>query len=239
MSLIAFVHHRAETPAVLGSILHRYGHRLRTVRLYNGDPVPHDLTDVDGVISMGGPMNVDQVEEFPCLGQEMVYLRLAHAARVPIVGVCLGAQLIAAALGGDVSSMAQPQIGWYPIRLGFAGTTDPLLAGTGWSSVQFHIHGQEVTRLPDNAVVLADSDACKIQAFKVGSTTYAFQHHFEWDRRDLEVVVRDPFVAQSQVSGQEILRQADRNYDAYRRLGDRLCHRIAMNLFPFNKRSRR
>ncbi len=236
MSLVVFQHIRFENVAVLGSVLQGYGHRLRTIRLYAGEPVPVDLDDVDGVISMGGPMNVDQGGQYPWLDQEMQYLKAAHGAGVPIVGVCLGAQLIAAALGGEVAAMAEPEIGWHPIKLTFPGMNDPMMTGMGWESAQFHLHGQEVTRLPEGGVPLAGSERCKNQAFRVGLTTYGFQYHFEWDREDLKEMVKDPLVKQAGLSGDEILKQGNSYYGEYRRLGDRLCHAIATYLFPIDKR---
>ncbi len=236
MSLVVFVHVKHEHPAELGSILQKQGHRLRQVNLYAGDPVPPDLDDVDGVISMGGPMNVDEADQHPWMEHELAYLKAAHEAGVPIVGVCLGSQLLAAALGGEVAAMEKPEIGWAPLKLAFPGTTDSMYAGMGWQSVQFHIHGQEVTKLPPDAVGLAGSAACKNQAFRVGLTTYAFQYHFEWNRADLEVMMADPFITKSGFSPEEILQQAQAYYDDYRRLGDRLCHAIATQLFPLDKR---
>lgn len=236
MSLLVFQHTPTEGPAVLGEVLQSQGHRLRTVRLYADDPVPADLDDVDGILSMGGPMNVDQADRYPWIEQEMRYLKAAHGAKVPIVGVCLGAQLIGAALGGQVAAMAKPEIGWGPINLAFPGTTDTLMAGMGWQTVQFHLHGQEVSKLPPDATPLAGSKQCKNQAFRVGLTTYAFQYHFEWNEKDIEVVMKDPFIPQSGFSAQQILHEARDYYDDYRRLGDRLCQAIAACLFPIDKR---
>jgi len=236
MGILIFEHAKHEGPAVLGTILQGYGHRLRSVKLYTGDTVPVDLDEVDGIVSMGGPMNVDQADKYPWLEREMQYLKAAHEAHVPIVGVCLGAQLIAAALGGQVASMSEPEIGWHPVSLAFPGTVDPILSGIGWKTIQFHIHGQEVTKPPPGGVGLVSSARCKTQAFNVGLTTYGFQYHFEWDRQDLEHIVQDPCIAEAGLSGQEILPQANEFYDDYRRLGDRLCHTIAMNLFPIDKR---
>ena len=238
MSILVFEHAKHEGPAVLGTTLQGYGHRLRSVKLYAGDTVPADLDDVDGIVSMGGPMNVDQAGKYPWLEGEMQYLKAAHEAHVPIVGMCLGAQLIAAALGGQVASMSGPEIGWHPVSLAFPGMGDPILSGLGWETVQFHIHGQEVTQLPPGGVGLVSSPKCKIQAFKVGLTTYGFQYHPEWDRQDLESIVKDqdPFITEAGLSGQQVLQQANEFYDDYRRLGDRLCHTIAMNLFPIDKR---
>ncbi len=236
MSIVVFEHHPTEGPAALGSSLRARGHRMCHVKLYDGHTVPVDLDEVDGIISMGGPMNVDQEALYPWLEQEMQYLKTAHVAGLPIVGVCLGAQLIASALGGHVRQMPQPEIGWHSMALGFAGTQDPVYAGMGWQSIPFHIHGQEVARLPAGATPLAGSALCAHQAFKVGLTTYGFQYHFEWSMRDLEVVVTDPFIAQAGLSGQKILNEAKHYYGQYRRLGDRLCQTIAANLFPVDNR---
>lgn len=236
MSILVFEHAQHEGPAVLGTTLQSYGHRLRRVKLYAGEAVPVDLDDVDGIVSMGGPMNVDQADQHPWMEQQMQYIKVAHEAHVPIVGVCLGAQLIAVALGGQVGAMDEPEIGWHPVSLTFPGTVDPILSGIGWQTVQFHIHGQEVTQLPPGGVSLVSSKQCKVQAFNVGLTTYGFQYHPEWDRQDLEEVAQDPFIAEAGLSGQQILQEADEFYDDYRRLGDRLCHTIAMTLFPIDKR---
>lgn len=231
MSLIVFEHHPEETAAILGMILLHYGHRLRVVKLHAGDPVPPDLDDVDGIISMGGPMNVDQAAEYPWIEAEMAYLRTAHEAGVPIVGVCLGAQLIAAAMGGKVEAMAQPEVGWHPVKLAFPGTIDPIFAGIPWQHIQFHLHGQEVTQLPPGATPLAGSRMTRNQAFRVGQTTYGFQYHFEWDEPIIQMIADDPLAVAAGVTREQLLEQVAEHFDGYRRLSDRLCHNIANLLF--------
>ncbi len=231
MSILVFEHIAGEDTACLGTILQQRGHRLRVVSLHEGDLIPPDLDDVDGLIVMGGPMNVDQADRYPWLERGTEYIRNAHEADVPIVGVCLGAQLIAAALGGQVAAMDQPEVGWHPVTLSFPGTTDPIFAGVGQQSVQFHLHGQEVTDLPPGSTPLASSPACRHQAFRVGLTTYAFQYHFEWDLDDLKAMAQDPMVTQAGSSADQILNEANRYYDDYRRLGDRVSRALEMNLF--------
>ena len=235
MSLVVFEHHPLETPVLLGSLLLNYGHRLRVVQLHAGDTVPADLDDVDGVLSMGGPMNVDQADEFAWIDREMTYLRMAHEAGVPCVGVCLGAQLIAAALGGKVQAMDKPEVGWHTLRLTFGGTIDPIFAGTPWQSVQFHMHGRHVTQLPPGGVPLASSKATPIQAFQIGLRTYGFQYHFEWDRRVLGIVADDALVHAAGVDRRSIIDGISAYYDGYRRLSDRLSHNIARLLLPVAK----
>lgn len=236
MSVLVFQHTLDEDAATLGQALSLRGHRLHVVRLYAGDAVPPDLDDVDGILSMGGPMNVDEAHQHPWITDELRYLKAAHEAGVPIVGVCLGEQFIAAALGGKVEAMPGPEVGWLNVQLAFPGTTDPIFAGIGWDTVQFHLHGQHVSQLPPGATLLASSKACKVQAFKVGQTTYGFQYHFEWDLKALEVVAGDGLVAKAGSSAQALMQQAQDHYAAYRRLGDRLIENIATTLFATSRK---
>ena len=238
MATVVFEHHASEHPARLGAILRDFGHRLRVITLHAGDAVPPDLDDVDGIISLGGPMNVTEADQHPWMAREMDLIRQAHDAGIPLVGVCLGAQIIAAALGGNVAPMSEAEIGWHRVRLTFPGTTDPLLAGIPWNARQFHLHGQEVTDLPPGATPLAGSAACKVQAFKVGLRTYGFQYHFEWTRADIERVFQKhaDWITKAGGSIDELRRGLDEHYQIYRHLGDRQINNLANLLFALEKR---
>ena len=235
MAILVFEHVPAEPTYRLGQTLLAQNHELRIVRHYAGDRVPVDLDGVDGVISMGGPMNVDEADQHEWMPKEMDYLKTAHAVGIPIVGVCLGCQLLAAALGGKVGPMNAKEIGWFPIKQSFPGTIDPLYAGIPWDTVQFHVHGQEVTQLPPGATPLAGSKACKVQAFKVGLTTYGFQYHFEVDKGAIESWCRTDEWIRQHADADAILAAVDQHYPSYRRLGDRLCNQIATLLMPIDK----
>ena len=237
MSILVLEHDAAETAAALGVTLAQQGHELRVLRLHDRQPLPPDLDDVDGIVSMGGPANVDQEDQFPWLGHERAYLQRAHEAGVPIVGVCLGAQMVATALGGEVGAMATPEVGWGNVRLAFPGTIDPVLAGIAWNSTQFHLHAQEVTQLPPGATPLAGSQACRNQAFKVGMRTYAFQYHFEWTADVIREIARQDSLAQANGAAHAIIDGLDDFYTGYRRQGDRLSEQIALFLFPVDTRS--
>jgi GMP synthase (glutamine-hydrolysing) len=236
MSLLVFQHVAHESPAALATVLQRHGHRLRVIRLDLGDSVPEDLDDVDGVISMGGPMNVDQADEHPWIDKELEVLRQAHETGLPLLGICLGCQLIAHALGGEVAPMPQPEIGWHPIKQTFFGTNDTLHNGVPWQTIQVHAHAMEVTKLPAAGVPLASSTTCRNQAFRVGLRTYGFQYHFEWTRADLDQLSRDSLFERSEQTPQQFREQIDTHYHNYRRLGDRLAANIALFLFPIDKR---
>ncbi len=238
MAIVVFEHHAMETSARLGQVLRDHGHQLNVIRLYAGDPIPVDLNDVDGVVSMGGPMNVDQADDHGWINQEAQFIKSAHEAALPIVGVCLGAQLIAHALGGKVQAMDAPEIGWHPVGQFRPGFPDTIFGGIPWTTDQFHTHGQQVTELPPGGVLMASSDCCKNQAFRVGLTTYAFQFHFEWTRNDIEGIL-DQFANWIKESGRDvdvIRSEAETKYDLYRHLGDRLCESLASWVFCIEHR---
>lgn len=236
MSILVFQHQATEPAAVLGEVLRNHGHRLRVIELFAGQPVPPDLDDVHGIVSMGGSPNVDETARYPWLEAEMAYIKTAHERSVPIVGICLGAQLIATALGGKVAAMASPEVGWGNIKMAFPGTIDPIYVGLQWDSMQVHLHGQEVTALPPGTTPLSGSKSCKTQAFKVGSTTYGFQYHFEWTDADIRNAAHDELVKKAGVNPETIIQGITKHYDGYRRLGNRLCETIALMLFPIDMR---
>ncbi|MBI1336481.1 MAG: type 1 glutamine amidotransferase [Phycisphaera sp.] len=232
MAITVFQHTRSENAGRLGRILTENGHKLRTVELYNGQSVPGDFDNVDGIVSLGGPMNVEDRTTIPWIEKELAYIKTAHEMGLPIVGLCLGAQFIATALGGEVAAMKSPEVGWQNVKLAFPGTIDTLHQGIPWDTMQFHLHGQEVTKLPPGGTPLSGSKACRTQAFKVGLRTYAYQYHFEWDLPTLQTMVKDELIAKAGSSADEILSKTTQYYDTYRRLGDRMCENIALFLFP-------
>ncbi|MDX1682934.1 MAG: type 1 glutamine amidotransferase [Phycisphaeraceae bacterium] len=237
MSLLVFQHHPDEDPCALGAILRDQGHRLRVIELFEGDSVPVDFDDVEGILSLGGPMGVHDTAEHDWLEAEADYLRQAHERGLPIVGVCLGAQLLAHALGGTVEPMETPEIGWSTVKLGFPGTVDPMYAGIPWETTQFHLHGDQVVELPDDGTPLAGSKACRTQAFKVGLTAYGFQYHFEWDQATIDRALEFDLVTGSDADVSAIRSQTEDHLHGYRRLGDRLSERIGLLLFPQNRRA--
>ncbi len=238
MSIIVLQHHDIETPGRLGMTLRDHGYRL-DVRRPDRDAaraLPPDLDEVQGLIVMGGPQSLtpDELRDMPWLIAEAKFIKQAHDAELPVIGVCLGAQLIAHALGGAVEPMPTPEVGFETVSIDPVGQIDPILAGIAWDAPQFHIHAHQVTALPQGATVLASSAACENQAFTVGLRTYAFQFHFECDQPMIDAFFkqgRDLF-DRAGLSKAQLDEQVNASYEMYARLADRLCLNLAACLFP-------
>jgi len=140
------------------------GLHVQTVKPLAGQALPaHD--EVAGAVFMGGPMNVDEVERFPALTAEREWLAEAVERGMPVLGVCLGAQLLARALGAEVRAGEGPEIGFAPVEV--TDPDDPLLGGLAPRTEVLHWHG-DVFDLPDDAEHLASSEVTPCQAFRAG-----------------------------------------------------------------------
>jgi len=145
---------------------------VRTVKPLAGQPLPsHD--EVAGAVFMGGPMNVDEVGRFPALATEREWLAEAVGRGMPVLGICLGAQLLARALGAEVRPGAAPEIGFAPVAV--ANPDDPLLGGLAPCAEVLHWHG-DVFDLPAGADHLASSARTPCQAFRAGNAWGALFH---------------------------------------------------------------
>jgi GMP synthase (glutamine-hydrolysing) len=127
---------------------------------------------------MGGPMGVYEQARYPFLSTEIALLKDAVAAGLPVLGVCLGAQLLAAALGAKVAKNPQKEIGWHPLMREPGADGDPLFAAFGQTETVFQWHG-DAFALPKGAVRLASSPLCPQQAFRFGRSAYGLQFHVE------------------------------------------------------------
>lgn len=139
--------------------------RVKVVKPLAGQPLPGHA-EVAGAVVMGGPMNVDEVERFPPLAAEREWLAEAVERGMPVLGICLGAQLLARALGAEVRRGAEPEIGFAPVEITNPG--DPLLGGLAPGAEVLHWHG-DVFDLPAGAEHLASSDRTACQAFRAGN----------------------------------------------------------------------
>lgn len=165
-----------EGPGLIATALAAAGQELDVRRMDLGDPLP-EPSAVAGLVVMGGPMGALDDVEHPYLASERALLAACVARRVPVLGVCLGAQLLAAALGARVYRGAAPEIGLGRVSLTEAARLDPVFSPAGHTLPVLHWHA-DTFDLPDGAVLLASSGAYAHQAYRVG-TAYGLQFHVE------------------------------------------------------------
>ncbi len=161
------------------------------VRLDQGMPIP-DLGDFDALWVMGGALDVWQEAEHPWLAGEKAAIREAVDRRMPLIGICLGHQLLADALGGTVAPAVRPEIGVFEIERTPAGEQHALLDGLPLRQRVLQWHAAEVTQAPAGAEVLASSPDCAVQAIAVGDHALGLQFHLEVDQRTLGAWLSSP-----------------------------------------------
>ena len=180
MRFLILQHIDAEHPGILRDFMAADGVRRDTVELDEGDAIP-PLDGYDAMVVMGGPMDVWEEDAHPWLVPEKAAIAEAVREReLPFLGVCLGHQLLADALGGEVGPMRAPEVGVLDVELTGEGRGDPVLGSAPASSFKaLQWHGAEVKRLPPGGVALARSPACPVQAFRVGVSAFGIQYHVE------------------------------------------------------------
>jgi GMP synthase (glutamine-hydrolysing) len=174
MKIHVFQHIAIEGPAYIQTWAQELGHELSTTHWYRGD-TPPPLAEIDWLVIMGGPMSVHDEGEIPWLREEKRYIKAALDDNKTVLGICLGAQLIADVLGAPVTMNSQREIGWFPVETADAS---PLWRDMPPRFAAFHWHG-ETFALPAGAVHLARSEACENQAFAVGQKVLGLQFHLE------------------------------------------------------------
>lgn len=189
--LMVFQHVAAEPLGTLHARIRARGHRIR---FHNFQRDPEALPNVDryhGLIVLGGPMNVEDQHRHPHLRTELAAIESALRQGKPVLGICLGAQLLAHVLGAPVSRHARHEIGWYDLMTTDAGRDDAVLAHLGECAPVFQWHGCTYA-LPAGAVQLARTETCEQQAFRYGTNAYGFQFHMEADGAMIERWLRLP-----------------------------------------------
>ena len=172
-----FQHVPFEGLACIEDWIKKENHQLSCTRFYQ-EETPPPLAEIDWLIIMGGPMGIYDDEKFPYLKAEKGYLKEAIEQGKTILGICLGSQLLADALGADVKKGKHTEIGWFPIRKTEAGKTAELFKAMPEELTVFHWHGDQFD-IPEHSARLIESEACPNQAFLYKNNVLALQFHFE------------------------------------------------------------
>jgi GMP synthase (glutamine-hydrolysing) len=217
--VLSVTHGPSVPGGVFDEVAEAAGHRLeRWVVPLGGSPQPP--SSYDAVMVFGGSMHPDQDEDFHWLEHEEEFLRVALADGVPVVGVCLGAQMLARAAGAWVGPAREPEVGWVEIELTPEGRTDPVLAALPLRTEAFEWHHYTFA-VPDGGAELARSEACT-QAFRVGERAWGLQFHAEVTLPMLEAWTAEG-PDDLPVPPADFLSAAESRIEAWTEHGRRLC----------------
>jgi len=219
-TVLVFQHSSCETLGVIGQVLASVGCVVRYIRSYAGEPLPATLGETTGLIVMGGPMGVYESVRYPFLLQEMRLVGEALRSGTPILGVCLGSQLLAATLGAQVVRAASKEIGWHPVTLAASAKEDRLWFRVEPNFVAFHWHG-DIFELPQGAVRLASSATTACQAFRYGDNAYGFLFHMEITEQMVGEMVRafSDELREARVEADRLIRETQAHLSDLHRVG--------------------
>ncbi len=176
---ILIVKHKSdEGPGLLGRFFSDAGWELCTVELDRGEKLPDSLRDFSCIFVLGGPMNVYEEDVYPFLKDEENFIRKVIIEEIPLLGICLGAQMIAKTCGASITKAPEREIGWYQVKLTDEGQKDMLFRGLSKNFPVFQWH-EDTFEIPLSGTLVAQSRKCRNQAFRVGNNVYGLQFHIE------------------------------------------------------------
>jgi len=241
--LLVCQHVPHEILGTLNPMLKRAGFRIRYVNFGRHPDAKPTLDGYDGLVVLGGPMSAYDDHQLPHLIVEMKLIESAMQRNLPVLGICLGAQLIARTLGARVYANHIKEIGWYPVAPSDQAEQDPLFGGFGKSETLFQWHG-DTFDIANGAIHLAWSRHCTNQAFRYGNNVYAFQFHLEVDEpmilRWLKVPENRKEIASlhGDIDPDQIHLQTGRHIGRLHELSDRVFGAL-IELFGLDKSRRR
>lgn len=204
LNIQIFQHVPFEGPATIEPYFISMGHRVRVTKLF-AENSAEVLADTDALIIMGGPMGTSDEESFPWLVDEKRAILKAIELDMPILGICLGAQLLAEALGAKVSSMGYREIGWFPVEANKEFLSHSLGKVFPERFSPLHWHG-DTFDIPNSAIALGASSACENQGFVYGSKQIGLQFHLEFDQSSVKRLARN---AAAELDGTEFVQSEE------------------------------
>lgn len=227
MRVLAIVHQRDAGPGVFTEAVVAADGQLDEWTLAERPEPPADPLGYDAVLVLGGAMNVDEGERHGWIGEEEALLRELVAHEVPLLGLCLGSQLLAAAAGAQPRRASHPEIGWHQVEVTTEGADDPLLGPLGPSFEAFQWHSYEFP-LPAGAVPLARSEVC-LQACRLDERAWALQFHPEVSAADarhwIDDYRADPDAVRIGIDPAALGPETEQKIGAFNQLGRELCSR--------------
>ena len=227
MRILAIVHQRDAGPGVFSAAIEQAGGELDEWTLAERPQPPADPLGYDAVLVLGGAMNVDEEGRHGWIAEEKALLRELLAHEVPLLGLCLGGQLVAEAGGAEARRAPEPEIGWHRVEVTPEGTEDPLLAPLAPSFEAFQWHSYEFP-LPPGAIPIARSEIC-LQGARIGERAWALQFHPEVSRADalhwVEDYEADPDAVRIGIDPAVLGPETEGKIGAFNQLGRDLCRR--------------
>ena len=228
MRVLAIVHQPDAGPGVFAEAVSASGHPLELGHPADGEAPPAEARQFSAVLSFGGGMHPDQDEPHAWLARERAFLAEAVEQAVPVLAVCLGAELLAQATGSSVQRAAAPEIGWYPVRVVDEGHSDPLIGTlpSRFNALEWHSYE---ARLLAPTVALARSETC-VQAYRVGACAWGIQFHAEVTLQAFESWLdeyrEDADAVRMGIDPDPIRSQTREEIGEWNRLGYELCSRF-------------
>lgn len=226
--IVVLQHHPAENLGTIADALEDAALAWQYVRVFDGHPIPKTLKGAGGLIVMGGGESVYQLDRYPYLREEMALIESALKEDRPVLGVCLGSQLLAATLGATVRRGPSKEIGWFPVTLGDAARDDRLMSGLPPTFVACHWHG-DVFDLPAGAVALASSEKTPVQAYRYGAKAYGILFHAEMTHEIIDALMSEfgEGLKRVGIDDDAILSQTEAHLPALVKIGNAMFSRWA------------
>jgi GMP synthase (glutamine-hydrolysing) len=219
MDFLAIIHGESVRSGVFGDVVRERGHALEEWSLAWGEPLPRPLDAYGAVLVFGGAMHADQDDHHPWLREEDFFLQRLLDLHMPVLGICLGAQLLAKAAHAPVYPAEEAEVGWYAVELTEAGADDPVLGRLPqtFDAFQWHYYAHDV---PAGAVELARNHVCT-QAFRLGDSAWGVQFHPEVTLHQVQSWIHEE--KGLPVDPGLLLAETTERIDAWNALGRDLC----------------